>query len=58
MKLVDDDGNDVEVGVSGEIWSRGPDLFIGYTNALEGFVFGTGQEPAPFWNGGLQLLRG
>jgi acyl-CoA synthetase len=34
IRLVDDDGNDVEVGLPGEIWSRGPDLFIGYTDAL------------------------
>jgi acyl-CoA synthetase (AMP-forming)/AMP-acid ligase II len=34
IRLVDDDGADVEVGVPGEIWSRGPDLFIGYTDAL------------------------
>ena len=31
VRLVDDDGNDVEEG-PGEIWSRGPDLFVGYTN--------------------------
>ncbi|MDQ1455811.1 MAG: acyl-CoA synthetase [Actinomycetota bacterium] len=33
IRLVDDDGKDVEVGTPGEIWSRGPDLFAGYTDA-------------------------
>ena len=33
MRLVDDDGNDVEEG-PGEIWCRGPDLFVGYTNPM------------------------
>ncbi|MDQ1449913.1 MAG: acyl-CoA synthetase [Actinomycetota bacterium] len=32
IRLVDDDGKDVEVGTPGEIWSRGPDLFVGYTD--------------------------
>ena len=32
MRLVDDDGNDVPLGEPGEIWSRGPDCFIGYTD--------------------------
>jgi acyl-CoA synthetase len=32
MRLVDDDGRDVEVGEAGEIWSRGPDCFVGYTD--------------------------
>ncbi|HVJ97193.1 MAG TPA: AMP-binding protein, partial [Acidimicrobiia bacterium] len=32
MRLVDEDGNDVPVGVPGEIWSRGPDLCAGYTD--------------------------
>ncbi|MFM8305097.1 MAG: AMP-binding protein [Actinomycetota bacterium] len=31
LKLVDDDGTDVGDG-PGEIWTRGPDLFVGYTN--------------------------
>lgn len=35
MRLVDDDGNDVEGGEPGEIWSRGPDQFVGYTDAAE-----------------------
>jgi acyl-CoA synthetase len=35
LRLVDDDGNDVEVGEPGEIWSKGPDLFVGYTDATE-----------------------
>jgi acyl-CoA synthetase len=33
IRLVDDDGKDVEVGMPGEIWSRGPELFVGYTDA-------------------------
>ena len=33
IRLVDDDGKDVEVGAPGEIWSRGPELFVGYTDA-------------------------
>ena len=35
MRLVDDDGKDVEPGVPGEIWSKGPDCFVGYTDAGE-----------------------
>jgi acyl-CoA synthetase (AMP-forming)/AMP-acid ligase II len=31
IRLVDEDGKDVEVGLPGEIWSRGPDCFMGYT---------------------------
>jgi acyl-CoA synthetase (AMP-forming)/AMP-acid ligase II len=31
LRLVDDDGKDVEAGRPGEIWSRGPDCFWGYT---------------------------
>ncbi len=30
VRLVDDDGRDVPQGQPGEIWSRGPDRFIGY----------------------------
>jgi acyl-CoA synthetase (AMP-forming)/AMP-acid ligase II len=33
IRLVDDDGKDVEIGEPGEIWSRGPELFVGYTDA-------------------------
>ena len=33
IRLVDDDGKDVQVGMPGEIWSRGPELFVGYTDA-------------------------
>jgi acyl-CoA synthetase (AMP-forming)/AMP-acid ligase II len=33
IRLVDDDGTDVAVGMPGEIWSRGPELFVGYTDA-------------------------
>jgi acyl-CoA synthetase len=32
VRLVDDDGGDVELGTPGEILSRGPDLFLGYTD--------------------------
>ena len=31
--LVDDKGRDVEPGRPGEIWSKGPECFIGYTDA-------------------------
>ena len=31
VRIVDDDGHDVRGGEVGEIWSRGPDLFAGYT---------------------------
>src|SRR5207248_8402251 len=33
IRLVDDDGHGVEAGVPGEILSRGPDCFDGYTDA-------------------------
>ncbi len=33
IRLVDDDGRDVEHG-AGEIWSRGPDLFMGYVDPV------------------------
>ena len=32
IRLVDEDGKDVVAGGAGEIWSRGPDLFEGYTD--------------------------
>ena len=32
VRIVDDDGRDVEPGVPGEIWTRGPELFGGYTD--------------------------
>ncbi|ADP82129.1 AMP-binding protein [Pseudofrankia inefficax] len=32
IRLLDDDGQPVPVGVPGEIWSRGPDCCIGYTD--------------------------
>jgi acyl-CoA synthetase len=34
LRLVDVDGNDVAPGVPGEILSRGPDLFLGYTDPV------------------------
>ena len=33
IRLRDDDGAPVPTGVPGEIWSRGPDLCVGYTDA-------------------------
>ncbi len=33
LRLVDDDGRDVALGEPGEIWSKGPDCFVGYTDA-------------------------
>jgi acyl-CoA synthetase len=33
IRLVDDDGRDVTPGQPGEILSRGPDMFLGYTDA-------------------------
>jgi acyl-CoA synthetase (AMP-forming)/AMP-acid ligase II len=35
LRLVDDDGRDVAGGEPGEIWSMGPDRFVGYTDAQE-----------------------
>jgi len=32
LQLRADDGRRVEVGVPGEIWSKGPDCFVGYTD--------------------------
>jgi acyl-CoA synthetase len=32
IRLVDEDGRPVEPGTPGEIWSRGPELCIGYTD--------------------------
>jgi acyl-CoA synthetase (AMP-forming)/AMP-acid ligase II len=43
LRIVDDDGHDVAVGEPGEIWSRGPDCFWGYTDperTAEAFVDG------------------
>jgi acyl-CoA synthetase len=33
IRLIDDDGHDVGSGMPGEILSRGPDLFLGYTDS-------------------------
>jgi acyl-CoA synthetase len=33
VRIVDDDGNDLPQGEQGEIWSRGPDRCLGYTDA-------------------------
>src|SRR4051794_17708208 len=35
LRLVDDNGVDVEPGEPGEIWSKGPECFVGYTDAAE-----------------------
>lgn len=32
IRIVDDDGNDVPTGTDGEIATRGPELFVGYTD--------------------------
>ena len=32
LRVVDERGRDVPSGVPGEVWSRGPDLFAGYTD--------------------------
>jgi acyl-CoA synthetase (AMP-forming)/AMP-acid ligase II len=32
IRIVDDEGRDLPSGHAGEIWSRGPDLFAGYTD--------------------------
>jgi acyl-CoA synthetase len=32
IRIVDDEGGDLPAGQPGEIWSRGPDLFAGYTD--------------------------
>ncbi len=43
IRLVDERGRDVRVGEPGEIWSRGPDCFWGYTDrarTAEAFVDG------------------
>jgi non-ribosomal peptide synthetase component E (peptide arylation enzyme) len=34
VQLRDDDGRQVGVGEPGEIWSKGPDCFIGYTDPV------------------------
>ena len=36
IRLVDDDGAPVAAGQAGEIWSRGPDLCVGYTDPALG----------------------
>jgi acyl-CoA synthetase len=36
MQLIGDDGTPVGPGEAGEIWSRGPDLCVGYTDAALG----------------------
>jgi acyl-CoA synthetase (AMP-forming)/AMP-acid ligase II len=36
VRLLDDDGTPVATGQAGEIWSRGPDLCVGYTDPALG----------------------
>lgn len=38
MRVVDDQGNDVERGTPGEVWVRGPGVSIGYLTANDGLV--------------------
>lgn len=43
VRIVDDDGGDVALGADGEIVTRGPELFVGYTDPqldLESFMSG------------------
>ncbi len=35
LRLVDEHGNDVDGGEPGEIWSKGPECFVGYIDAAE-----------------------
>jgi cyclohexanecarboxylate-CoA ligase len=43
IRIVDDTGADVPVGRSGEIWCRGPELFVGYLDeALNAGAFAPG----------------
>jgi acyl-CoA synthetase (AMP-forming)/AMP-acid ligase II len=35
LRLVDDDGHDADAGSPGEIWSKGPECFVGYTDTAE-----------------------
>jgi acyl-CoA synthetase (AMP-forming)/AMP-acid ligase II len=43
VRIVDDDGADLPAGAPGEIYSRGPDLFCGYTDpGLNAAAFGDG----------------
>jgi acyl-CoA synthetase len=32
LRVVDDNGRDLGVGAAGEVWSRGPECFVGYTD--------------------------
>src|SRR3546814_15371012 len=37
LRIVDDDGNDVETGTEGEVATRSPDMFLGYRDpAIDG----------------------
>jgi non-ribosomal peptide synthetase component E (peptide arylation enzyme) len=39
LRLVDEDGQDVDVGVPGQILSRGPELCLGYTDPVLNAAF-------------------
>lgn len=53
VRLVDDDGVPVEAGSSGEIQVRGPEQFLGYTNAPDGFT-----EDGWFATGDIGIIEG
>ena len=58
MRLVDDDGRDVAPGTPGEILSRGPECFWGYTDparTAEAFV-GSGRDGGWFATGDIGVL--
>ncbi len=63
IELRDDDGRVVGVGEPGEIWSRGPDCFVGYTTAANTAAafdadgwFGTGDVGVLDEDGFLQIV--
>jgi long-chain acyl-CoA synthetase len=63
VRLVDDEGQDVEAGDPGEVWVRGPNVFAGYWNrpdatatALEGEWLKTGDVAVRGEDGYLTLV--